>query len=78
MSMHPVWAALAGLVVLDQVPATHEWIGIGVVALANAVAVITAQGGKGRAAIPRNRGEAPYESPVGSSGIAFSRVRANT
>lgn len=41
MSVHPVWAALAGLVVLGQVLAPHEWIGIGVVVLANAVAVVT-------------------------------------
>ena len=44
MSVHPVWAALAGLVVLGQEPAAHEWIGIGVIALSNAVAVTGAQG----------------------------------
>jgi inner membrane transporter RhtA len=64
MSIHPVWAALAGLAVLGQVPATHEWIGIGVVALSNAVAVITAQGGHRLPAVPRNQGETRYESPV--------------
>lgn len=42
MSMHPVWAAIAGLVLLDQVPATHVWIGIAVIALSNVVAVVTA------------------------------------
>ena len=46
MSVHPVWAALAGLVVLGQVLALHEWIGIGVIALSNAAAVATAEGGK--------------------------------
>jgi inner membrane transporter RhtA len=45
-SMHPVSAAVAGLVVLGQVLALHEWIGIGVVALSNAAAVITAEGNK--------------------------------
>lgn len=43
MSVHPVWAALAGLVVLGQVLAVHEWVGIGMVVLANAVAVVTAR-----------------------------------
>lgn len=52
MSMHPVWAALAGLVLLGQVLAAHEWIGIVLVALSNAVAVITAKGGKRREAVP--------------------------
>lgn len=39
MSAHPVLAALAGLVILGQQLARHEWIGIAVVVLANAVAV---------------------------------------
>jgi inner membrane transporter RhtA len=41
MSVHPVWAALSGLVLLDQVPATHVWVGIAVIALSNVVAVTT-------------------------------------
>jgi len=45
MSMHPVWAALAGLVLLDQVPATHVWIGIAVIALSNVIAVVTVHTG---------------------------------
>ncbi len=60
MSMHPVWAALAGLVLLGQVLAPHEWIGIVVVALSNAVAVITANGGKRRAAVPRRDPRSPW------------------
>lgn len=43
MSVHPVWAALAGLVVLGQVLAAHEWVGIGIVVAANALAVVTAR-----------------------------------
>jgi inner membrane transporter RhtA len=39
MSAHPALAALAGLVLLDQQLARHEWTGIGVVVLANALAV---------------------------------------
>jgi inner membrane transporter RhtA len=38
-SLHPVLAALSGLVLLGEVPAGHEWIGIAVVAGVNAVAV---------------------------------------
>ncbi|GGN36002.1 inner membrane transporter RhtA [Actinoplanes campanulatus] len=39
MSVHPVFAALAGLVLLGQVPAVHEWIGIAVVVAVNVLAV---------------------------------------
>lgn len=39
MSVHPVLAGLAGLVLLGQVLDLHEWIGIGVVVAANVVAV---------------------------------------
>lgn len=39
MSIHPVFAAFAGLVVLGQVLDAHEWIGILIVVLANAVGV---------------------------------------
>lgn len=39
MSAHPALAALAGLVILGQTLAMHEWIGIAVVVLANALAV---------------------------------------
>ena len=41
MSAHPVFAVLAGMVVLSQVPAGHELLGIGIVVVANAVAVGT-------------------------------------
>jgi inner membrane transporter RhtA len=39
MSAHPALAALAGLVILGQTLAMHEWTGIGVVVLANALAI---------------------------------------
>ncbi len=39
MSVHPAMAALAGLVLLGQVLRLHEWVGIAIVVLANAVAV---------------------------------------
>jgi inner membrane transporter RhtA len=39
MSVHPVFAALVGLVLLHQVLAGHEWLGMAVVVLANAAAV---------------------------------------
>jgi len=43
MSVHPVMAALAGLAVLDQYLAAHQWLGIAVVAGTNAVAVAAAR-----------------------------------
>ena len=66
MSMHPVWAALAGLVLLDQALATHEWTGIALVALSNAVAVVTAEGGRRREPVPTSEPEAQVSraSPV--------------
>jgi inner membrane transporter RhtA len=39
MSCHPVLAAVAGLVLLGQVLALHEWVGIALVVGANAAAV---------------------------------------
>lgn len=39
MSSHPVLAALVGLVLLGQVLALHEWLGIGVIVAANAAAM---------------------------------------
>ncbi|SDS99310.1 inner membrane transporter RhtA [Actinoplanes derwentensis] len=39
MSVHPVFAALAGLILLGQVLAVHEWLGIAVVVAVNVVAV---------------------------------------
>ena len=41
MSMHPVLAALVGLVLLGQVLAAHEWLGLVVIVAANAAAVAT-------------------------------------
>lgn len=45
MSVHPVLAGLAGLVLLGQVLDLHEWLGIGLVVVANAVAVVAARRG---------------------------------
>lgn len=42
-SLHPVFAALAGLVLLSQVLELHEWIGILVVVLVNVAAVLWAR-----------------------------------
>lgn len=59
MSVHPVLAGLAGLVVLGQQLVPHEWTGIAVVAVANLVAVVLH--GRPRPAVA---------SPVGSSGTS--------
>lgn len=40
-SMHPVWAAIVGLVMLHQVLSVQEWLGIALVVLSN-VLVTTA------------------------------------
>jgi inner membrane transporter RhtA len=45
MSIHPVVAALAGLVILQQVLAPHEVVGIAIVVAANVVAVGTLHSG---------------------------------
>ena len=50
MSVNPVLAALAGIVVLNQVLNLREWAGIGIVILANTVATIAA--GRRRPARP--------------------------
>jgi inner membrane transporter RhtA len=42
-SLHPVFAALAGLVLLGQVLERHEWIGILMVVLVNVAAVLWAR-----------------------------------
>ncbi len=44
MSVHPVMAALAGMVLLGQHLGAHEWTGIVVVVLANGVAAATREG----------------------------------
>jgi inner membrane transporter RhtA len=43
MSVHPVLAALVGVVLLGQLLGPHEWIGIAVVVLANTTAVATSR-----------------------------------
>ena len=53
MSVHPVMAALAGTVILGQLLALHQWVGIIVVVLANATAVAVG----GRRPAPRPDGE---------------------
>jgi inner membrane transporter RhtA len=47
-SVHPVLAALAGLVLLHQVPGPHEWAGIAIVVGANALAVCALPARPGR------------------------------
>jgi len=41
MSVHPVMAAIAGALILHQVPALHEVVGIAIVVAVNAIAVST-------------------------------------
>jgi inner membrane transporter RhtA len=60
MSVHPVLAALVGLVLLQQSLVAHEWTGIAVVVAANVVAVATS----GRA------GAEASQAPVDDDGTA--------
>lgn len=64
MSMHPVWAALAGLVLLNQVPALHVWVGISIIALSNLAAVLMADDQRASARRRFQTGR-PSRSPVG-------------
>ncbi|MEV6929131.1 EamA family transporter [Dactylosporangium sp. NPDC051485] len=59
-SVHPVFAALAGAVVLGQVPTAHVWIGIAVVVSANAVAVTLAA--SRRRLLSAGRREEPHDA----------------
>jgi inner membrane transporter RhtA len=67
MSVHPVFAAVVGLLLLQQALAAHEWLGMGVVVLANVAAVTTsrrpvaADPAAGELPVPRS---APAGTPV--------------
>jgi inner membrane transporter RhtA len=40
-SMHPVWAAIVGLVVLQQLLTLQEWLGIALVVVSNVLVTAT-------------------------------------
>lgn len=46
MSAHPVLAAIAGMVILGQILAWHEWVGMAVIVLANIVTVSRRNAGR--------------------------------
>ena len=52
MSINPLLAALSGMIVLGQILAIHEWLGIGLIVATNAVAILLAAPGKPRSAQP--------------------------
>lgn len=55
MSVHPVVAALAGLLVLGQLLSFHEWLGIAIVVIANVLATLrSASRGHGPKVSPRS------------------------
>jgi inner membrane transporter RhtA len=56
MSAHPVWAALAGLVLLGEVLRPHEWTGMAIVVAVNVIAAVSAQA--------RSRPPAPVAEPA--------------
>ena len=51
MSAHPVLAALVGMVLLGQLLALHEWVGMAIIVVANAVTMAA----RGRAPRPAAR-----------------------
>ncbi|MFF2243773.1 DMT family transporter [Arthrobacter sp. NPDC058130] len=48
MSINPLLAALSGMIVLGQVLAIHEWLGIGLIVATNAAAILLAGPGRPR------------------------------
>ncbi|MGO4805192.1 DMT family transporter [Arthrobacter sp. 2MCAF15] len=42
MSINPLLAALSGMIVLGQILAVHEWLGIGIIVATNAAAILLA------------------------------------
>jgi len=64
MSIHPVLAALVGIVLLDQPLVLHEWTGIAVVVTANVVAV----GTSGRRSDDVDEGQPAGPRPVDDEG----------
>ncbi|MGY1642723.1 EamA family transporter [Geodermatophilus sp. SYSU D00703] len=73
MSVHPVLAALVGTVLLGQLLAAHEWLGIAVVVGANAAAVA----GSGRRAEASGPGcdDPPRAEPAGRGGHPGAAAR---
>jgi inner membrane transporter RhtA len=67
MSVHPVLAALVGMLLLEQFLLVHEWIGIAVVVLANAAAVGTSPRA-GTSGAPVEPAERPA-GPVPTGGV---------
>ena len=65
MSIHPVLAALAGLMILGQVLELHEWAGIIIVVTANALAVRAVS-----TAGARRRRRGPSSFPPATAGIS--------
>jgi inner membrane transporter RhtA len=63
MSSHPVLAALAGLLLLGQLLALHEWIGIAVVVAANSMAVVTSAGSRRQSDTVVDDGRTQRHSP---------------
>jgi len=72
MSMHPVLAGLAGIVLLGEVLDLHEWIGVGIVVAANAAAVTAAQrpDRSGAEAARRTHAGAPATAAAGAPATA--------
>jgi inner membrane transporter RhtA len=69
MSVHPVLAALVGTGVLDQFLLLHEWIGIVVVVLTNAVAVTVSRPAAAGTTTPVDASVSGGTVPVAASAV---------
>ena len=73
-SINPVWAALAGWLLLHQALDLNEWIGIGLIVLSNVVISargLTSSAGRRERRSPSRRGRAA------ASGYSFRRLRSH-
>jgi inner membrane transporter RhtA len=77
MSCHPVLAAFAGLVLLGQVLALHEWVGIALVVGANAAAVTMSGPSPGSAASRRGEGARRPARDRAGGGLNRPRLRVS-
>lgn len=66
MSLNPVFAATAGVVVLNETIETHEWVGIGVIVLVNLITASTATDRRTSPAATRSR--TGHRQPAGDHG----------
>jgi inner membrane transporter RhtA len=63
-SLGPIWAAVIGMAVLGQVPAAHEWLGIVLIAGANAAFALVGRGRSERSTASSSASAKPEPEPM--------------